>query len=475
MELLRKFLSFSFGSGIGLAINFLGTIVTTRLISPEDFGKASMFILTLNILTIIVIFGTDQSFVRFFYEEDSAKRGKLLYNCLRLPIVLAGATVFIILIFDEQVSVFLFGEENRGVALILALGVVSQVLYRYGTLVIRMQQKGILFSIVEILNRSFNLIFLLLLYYFMGASYEVLIYSTVVTVMILSIVTIFVEKKYWSFSNFAKAELRNSSTDTIKYAYPLVLTSLITWLFQSFDKIAIKHWGNFEELGLYAAAFKIIGLLSVLQVTFSTFWAPVCFEHYEKNPQDKRLFEWMSKLVSFTMFIIAVACIMGKDIIVLLLGKEYKDAAEIMPFLVFMPIMYTISETTVIGINFYKKVNWHILIAGASCLVSILGNFILVPRYGAIGAAVATAISFIVFFSLRTHLSLKYYKVDYGLKRIYTILAIIIMYALCSAFYKNTLLDVVVGAGIVTLMAVLYFGDFMGILKQIKRRQSTSS
>ncbi|TKH00449.1 lipopolysaccharide biosynthesis protein, partial [Peribacillus simplex] len=103
-----------------------------------------------------------------------------------------------------------------------------------------------------------------------------------------------------------------------------------------------------------------------------------------------------------------------------LLGPEYQEASKILPFLVFMPLMYTISETTVLGINFYKKPKWHIVIAGVSCICNIIGNWVLVPQFGGLGAALSTAFSFIVFFMLRTHISLKYYKVNYGLGKLYT-------------------------------------------------------
>lgn len=458
-NLFKKFLSFSYGSWIGFVIGFLGTIIMTRILLPEDFGKASMFTLTLNAFTIFTIFGTDQAFVRFFYEEREENRGGLLYNCLKLPIVIALIITLLIFIFNRQITIFLFEEENLIVGLILAIGIITQVLYRYGTLVIRMQQKGNLFSVLQILKRVFDLIFFLLLYFLLGKSYEIIIYSNVISLIILTTMSIIFEKNYWNPQNYVKANLKHSKTEIIKYGYPLALTILITWLFQSFDKIAIKQWSNFEELGLYAAAFKIVALLSILQTTFSTFWTPVCYETFQKNPQNKTFFQNMSKLIAFIMFFVAILSIAGKDIIIFLLGKSYRDAANIMPFLVFMPIMYTLSETTVIGINFYKKPKWHILIASVSCLTNIIGNWILVPNYGAIGAAISTAFSYIVFFSLRTQISLKYYKVNYGLKKVYVMILVISIYAIYSIINSNFYLNLLTGFGILTFMLILYYKE----------------
>lgn len=464
--LLKKFLSFSYGSWVGLIIGFLATIISTRILPPEDFGKASIFTIAMSVGMIFITCGTDQSFVRFFYEEKNEKRGALLYNCLKFPFKIALITCLLIIIFNKEITVVLFETENFLVALMLALGILSQVIYRYGILVIRMQQKGNLFSILEILNRTFNIILLVVLYWFLGKSYEIIVYSTVITLAILTVIAIAYEKEYWHLKNYSQVDVSHSQTEIMRFGYPLALTMLISWLFQSFDKIALKHWSSFAELGLYSAALKIIALLSILQTTFTTFWTPVCYENFEKNPENKIFFEKMSKLVSFAMFMVAIIVIAGKDIIIYLLGSDYKDAANIMPFLVFMPLMYTISETTVIGINFYKKPKWHILIASISCLVNMIGNGLLVSKYGAIGASIATAVSYIVFFILRTQISLKYYKVNYGLRRIYIMILLMVLYAIYSITNSNVYMNVLGGLFFLMFILVLHRQDLISVYKK---------
>lgn len=472
-NMLKKFISFSYGSGVGLLIGFLTTIITTRILTPEDFGKASMFTLALNVCMIFIIFGTDQSFVRFFYEEQESKRGALLYNCLKTPAIIAVVTMGVFLLFPKRISIFLFGEYKLEVIILLAVGIVIQVVYRYSVLVIRMQKKGHLFSMLEVLNRSLQLILTILLFLLIKPSYEIIVFSTVITFFILTIVAIIVEKRFWSYKNYYIGNPRHSKLDILKYSYPLVLTTLITWLFQSFDRIALRHWSNFHELGLFAAAFKIVALLNVMQVAFTNFWAPISYEAFEKNPDDTSLYERTSKVVAFCMFILATLVIMFKDIIMIALGSQYAHASNIMPFMVFMPIMYTLSETTVIGINFFKRPKWHILIAVVSCIVNITANWILVPRYGALGAAISTASSYIVFFSLRTIISLKYYKVNYNLTKVYIILFLIALYGFYSISVNDIVKNILVGAVLLLIIVIMYYKDLLIAYKnfRLKRKQ----
>lgn len=465
-NLFKKFLTFSYGSWIGLIIGFVTTLITTRILSPSDFGKSSMFLLTMNICMIFVIFGTDQTFVRFFYEEKEENRGGLLYNSLKISFLMALVISSLIILFNKSITLFLFNEQSFSLTIFLVIAILFNFLYRYGTLVIRMQQNGNHFSILELLNKLINLILVLVFVLLIGKTFEIIIYSTVITLIILTIISIFFERDFWNFKNFKVKNLKHSKIEIIKYSYPLVLTTVITWLFQAFDQIAIRHWSTFEELGLYAAAFKVVALLTVLQVTFSTFWTPVCYEHFEKTPDNKIFYQNATKIVSFIMFTVAILTIAGKDIIIYLLGSDFKQAANIMPFLVFMPMMYTISETTVIGVNFYKKPKWHILIAGVSCIVNIIGNWLLVPDYGAIGASISTAFSYIVFFSLRTVISLKYYHVYYDLKRIYFMILIIALYSIYSIINFNFYLNIIVGFCTLLFMTLIYYKDLMTFFKK---------
>ena len=73
----------------------------------------------------------------------------------------------------------------------------------------------------------------------------------------------------------------------------------------------------------------------------------------------------------------------------------------LVPFLIFYPILYTISETTALGIAFSRKTILTLIITVTCAIMNGIGNAILVPLYGALGAAVSTAIAYLAFFWLR--------------------------------------------------------------------------
>jgi len=182
------------------------------------------------------------------------------------------------------------------------------------------------------------------------------------------------------------------------------------------DKLALRSFSTFDEIGLYTAGNKITAVLMIVQTGFSTFWWPVALENYE-SAKSKNLYSKAAELLSGILFLVAFITIALKDVIILILAKGYLPSSKIMPFLLFHPLMYTVSEVTVVGINFKKRTYWHVVISLISAGVNLIGNYFFVPLYGAKGAAFSTGIAYIVFFFMRTLISTSIYPVDYSLKR----------------------------------------------------------
>ncbi|ONK21030.1 hypothetical protein BLX87_24195 [Bacillus sp. VT-16-64] len=471
--LIQKFLSFSVGSWISLLIGLVSTPVITRILVPEEFGKASFFILIMNILLLICLFGADQSFVRFYYDEKEQSRKFLLFNCLKVPLATFFVVSIFLLVFYRPISYYLFEENSLHIILLLIITVFLQIIHRFSLLVIRMQQKGLLYSTLQVLIKVFEFGFILLFAFLIGPSFEIIIYAQVFYSIIVTVFAILSSIQFWNFFGDSKT-VTHSIKDILKFGRPLVLTSLIIWLFQSIDRIALKEWSTYTEVGLYSAAFKIVAVLNVIQASFTTFWVPVSYERYNKNPDDTAFFSKMNELITFLMFLVALGTLLFKDMIIYLLGSEYRSAAVIMPFLVFMPIMYTISETTVIGINFVKKTRWHTLIASTACLVNVIGTFLLVPSYGAKGAAISTGIAYVTFMIMRTHISLKFYKVNYHLGKFYTMTTLLSAYALYGTLVKWSIYDTLIGITIFSFFIILYKELLKEHLSKLLKQRVTS-
>nr|WP_277735493.1 oligosaccharide flippase family protein [Priestia megaterium]WEZ37229.1 oligosaccharide flippase family protein [Priestia megaterium DSM 319] len=192
----------------------------------------------------------------------------------------------------------------------------------------------------------------------------------------------------------------------IKFGLPLIIAASVNNLLNSLDRIFLKNLSDFSEVGIFTAALKVSATLSIVQACFTSFWVPTAYRWYNHN-KDVKHFELVSNVLLLIMSILFSLVLLLKDLIVILLSPEYDAAKFIIGFLCLQPIMYTISETTTLGIVFSKKSYLNIIVSLLSIIPNIILNILLVPKYGAVGAAIATGVSYIFFFFGRSYFSNK--------------------------------------------------------------------
>ena len=406
-QFTKKFIGFSIGPIIGAIISFITVPVTSNLISPDQFGMSSMFNLANTIITLIVLIGIDQAYMRE-YNECTDKR-KLLFNCMLIPFINTFVVAIIMIVFREFFSQLLFDDKNFTFPVILlAICTPLFIIEKFLLLSIRMEEKALKYSLWNILSKLFNLIALVLLLLFYKRNFESVIYATILSQLITSLILCFVCRNNIKISTkiIDKMQLKK----VFKFGLPLVPATLIGYGLNSMDTIFLRIMSTYEEIGYYSVALRIANVLGLLQTSFTSFWSPVAFK-WKKNNVDSSKYELVSKGVALGMSLILIGILLFKNIIPYILSEEYEKAIYIFPFLLFYPIFYTMSETTTLGISFSRKTGYNVVVSASSLIVNLILNTILIPIYGAIGAAIATGLSYLVFFWARTIISRKlWYK-----------------------------------------------------------------
>lgn len=466
-DFIKKFLSFSIGGYISTFIGVLTVPLITRIISPKQYGIFSIFNTFSEVLSIICCLGMEQSFVRFFYSEKLENRGKLLYKSLYFPFFMSMGLFLLFFLFKGKISTFILSKNNDFISFLFILNSLFGALKLFSFSVVRMQQKGKTYSFLNVLAKVLEFAFIIILFKIYKNDYKVLILASLFSLVIVVVFSIILEKNVWFFKNKNKIKSKISKKELLAFGIPLLFTTILLWIFTSTDKIMIKLFSTLEEVGFYAGAFKIVSLLLVIQAGFTSFWTPVAYEHYENSPEDIIFFRKANDYLSFTFFLVGILLLMSRNIIIILLGNEYYESMYIMPMLVFAPIMYTISETTVMGINFKKKSVYFIYISIIISIINIVGNMLLVPIIGARGASISTGISYIIYFTLRTYFSQKLINFNFNLKRLYFIISLITIYSLFLTFYNNLFLTIGIGVLLLVLLLVIYRKVIRGVYENL--------
>ncbi|WP_409272364.1 lipopolysaccharide biosynthesis protein [Neobacillus sp. SCS-31] len=449
MHFLKKMFSFSIGNIAALFIGVISIPIITRLIPPAEYGIANLFVTVGSLLSIISLAGLDQAFVRFFYET---KKIDLLKKCLIVTLTITLILSVFLVFFDSKFSRLISPDSSFSILLILYI--LTLMIFQFSVLILRMMQYGYRYSLIQVLQKIFDLLFIVSLVFLFSPDRYAVIIGTIITFSILSLITLYLSRPFWKINDNETRKI--SYKELLKYSIPLLGASFMAILFQSTDKLLLNKWVSNEELGIYTAAFKLIAILNIIQSSFAVIWAPVSIENYKKNPENRDFFSKISKIITITMIMVCILVVLFKDIIVLFLGSEYREASSIIAFLTLMPVLYTMSETTVQGVNFVLKSYIHIIISSVSLILNILLCLLFIPRLGTIGAAVALCLSYFVFYLLRTYFGLKYFYFNIKIWETIIMLSLLIFWISLVVFIGNKLILFLGGSFLVTLLFILF-------------------
>lgn len=433
---IKQFAIIGSGTLINLILGLISTPIITRILAPEEYGQLSIFTMYANIAVMVLSLGLDQATVRYYYEDDSIKyKQGLVFRCIWLPILVS--ILLSGLVIGLSCAGIINFEFNTIIIVFLCVHVVSQIIYRFSQLVVRLERKVKLYSSLQIIQKIIYIVLAIGLCLVVKGNFLILLVAATVfsfgTCMVISIV---IQKDIWNLKFLERKLCNISMKELLKYSAPFILSMGVTTLFQAIDKISLNHFCSYAEVGIYSSTMTIVHIFAIVQTAFNTLWAPMAIEHYTKYPQDTKFHQRANQIITVVMFFLGISLILVKDVFAILLGEKYREAAYILPFLIFNPIMFTISETTVGGLVFKKKSNLQVVVALGACVTNIIGNTLLVPRIGSQGAAISTGVSYIVFYLLRTILGMKYYYVDFKLSKFLVLTTLVSAYALYNTFIK---------------------------------------
>lgn len=353
-NLMSHFLTIGAGTLINMFLSLLTTPIITRLVNPTEYGQLSIFTMYTGIALMVLCLGLDQALVRYYYDKPNIEYKKaLLRLCFCLPLLITVLCVFIVLILIWS-GVVTF-EFKPVIMVLLCANIIANLWSRIAVLLLRITYKSKDYAMSNIIHKLVYISLAIpLVISIKGKDLEVLAVATVVSFLIQALYATIKTKEMWKFSG-NDVYLENTK-EIVMYGLPFILSMGITTVFQATDKIALNYYCSYEVVGIYSSAMTLVNIFAIIQTTFNSIWGPLQVEHYVENPNDTNFIKKGNRYITIIMFFIGFSLILTKNVFAIILGEKYREAGYILPFLIFNPIMYTISETTCSGIGVSKRV-----------------------------------------------------------------------------------------------------------------------
>ncbi len=453
------------GSGL---IGLITLPMITWFYSVEDVGRISMLQVCTSFFVLLFCMGLDQSYIREYHEVSNKPQ---LLKVVFLPSLVLSIMALIGVSFYDNliISKWLYGISSYYLSMISCACFVVALASRYLSLILRMQDRALAFSISQLLPKILFLVFVLGVVWlgFAKDSYSLITANALSLFAAFAIylwntkydwLPIFKEKFDWSQFKISLA-----------FGLPLVIGGLASWGLNVMDRLFLRNMSTYTELGVYSVAMSIGAIATLFSGIFNTIWAPMVFKWVSEGNVDFKKIDDISEYVLAAIYFVVVLSGLFSWIIPYFLPQSYAEIQFIISACLLGPLFYTLSETTAVGIAIARKTKLAMLASVLAMLINLVANYFLVPLYGAGGAAISTAIAFWFFYIFRTELSKVVWR-NFKTKKAYTITLALIVLAV---------LNVLVPFSIYTRIVMWFFAMLFGIylfknlklieLMQIKR------
>ncbi len=395
-KLLKNSSILGAGAFLSKAIVFLLLPLYSSVMSDAEYGIADLVAQSSNLLFPIVTLGICQGVFRFAFGR---KKDQSAVFTTGLVMLFAG------MVFFTLISPLL-SQISKITDYVLLLGMYV-FMYALNTLCgsfIRGQGRVKAFAfrgvICTVFTVLFNLFFLLVLKLGVVGYLLANICADFVTVLYM----------FWSCDLLDSIELKKMSKaltlEMLKFSVPLIPTTICWWIVNMSDRFMITYMVSDGANGIYAMAYKVPNLMIVVTGIFVDAWQ-MSLVNEENNGRKwgaffTHIFDGF-KSVMFVGSTLIVLC--ARLIAAILYRNEFYEAWRYMPFLVLACAFEgMVSFVAVIYIVKKKSVN-SLICAGIGAAVNLILNFILIKTMGAMGAAIATMVSYIAVFFVTTYIS----------------------------------------------------------------------
>ena len=466
-DLIKDLLKYVPAQIVPALVGLVAIPIVTRLFPPSDYGNYSLVMATVNILAIVALGWVTTSIIRFYpaYEKDGRLEefhGSAVKILFISAIAYTAAFLGILFAIRPWISSELWQLMLIGTLLFFLLSGFQGLQQ-----LLRAERLVSWYSGFQVWYKAAALgigITLVLCFHF---GIEGLLWGSILSLAIAL-------PLLWKTAAGGRGVLKNRgisielTREMAKYGFPLVVGNLSAWILSVSDRYVIEGFRGAQEVGIYSAIYAISEASILLIATlFLLAYGPISMHIWEKEGVERSQ-EFLTKLTRYYLIVclpltVGMA-VLAKPAIEILLAPEYREGYRIVALVASGGFLLGLQQRFQSGLIFYKKTSYimvSIIVAG---LLNVGLNFWLVPKYGYMGAAVTTLISYIFLLIVITYASRKYFVWEFPYKSLGKVtLASAAMGAvtywvgnnLTSSNLTNLAVGVVVGVLVYLIMLVL--------------------
>jgi O-antigen/teichoic acid export membrane protein len=403
----------------GLVSRILATLLLplyTHYLPPGSFGRVEIVTAATAVLAILLQMGISSAFFRFYFDaKNDPERLTVVRTSFWFTMAMATIGLVLGVVFAAPLAHVLGLGSDAGLVRAGAVGLWAQTNYQQLTALFRVEERSTQYAVASVANVLITVVAMVVFVaVFHWGAIGLVVGNFTGTLLVYLVLLVY---RYEQLGlEFDRPLLRRMQ----HFGLPLVPSALALWTITFVDRQFVVHYKGAAEVGIYSVAVKIAGVITFVMVAFRTAWPAFAYS-IEDDREAKRTYSFvLTYLLTLTSWVALALGALAPWWVELLTNPRFQRAEKGVALLAFAGVLYAGYTVLAIGSGRARRTQLNWVITGIGAAINVALNFWLVPRYGMVGAAIATLVSYVALFIGMTLYAQHVYPVAYQWRRVVT-------------------------------------------------------
>ena len=399
-------------------------IIIARYYGPEIYGIFILALMVIGWLGAFANFGLSSGLVRYtsiLRAHNKKQEIKFLFwNTIKLGLISTFISAIILFILSKKISLGLFNEPLLIPFLkILALAIPLTILSEFFLSIIVGYEKISTYSLIHKVSTGFFKVLFIFLFISLGLGVSSIYFSYIFALLLTLVFAVFVCVFHFPYlfkKIFLKPTSKRSSLfrKMFAYSWPLFFYEFAWQIFHWTDSFILGIFKSATDVGIYGSGIQTAFLLTISSNLFIQLFFPMI--NRENSLKNKKIVKQLSQQVGKWIFfinlpVIILLLLFPEFFLNILFGNEFllaKNSLRLLSVGLFFFSIFDVSDKIIAMAGRSKLIFVDLLVAIG---INLFLNILLVPEYGILGAAFATALSLIVLSMIFVFQSFSLFKI----------------------------------------------------------------
>lgn len=393
MRLVQQSILYGLGGLCSASASFLSTVITVHYLTAADYGLMGTVVAAVGWMVLLITCGNPGPMTRFFMMAEGADdRRVYVSGWMSLMLAISLALMLALVPLSDRIAAMAFSASGSGGVIVwAAISAIASLFFGLCLQVARFQQRVWVYTLLQLLLGSISIGLVWTAVRLDGGVRGILMATAGSSLLLLPVGLFLIRSSLtlrWSPVRIV---------EMIRYGLPLVPMAVVWAGLATVDRLLLLDH-DAASAGRYAVAAKVTVLIGFVNMAFGTAWSPRAFEWFlqDRDSVGARFGTLLTGYLVATCWVAMAVAALAREVVGLMAAEEFLPASSLVGLLVVAIIADGSTYVTQIGFSVHRRSGLMVIPPCAALLVNVLLNLLLISRFGAIGAGVASVISYLV-------------------------------------------------------------------------------